>query len=96
MDTKEFFRSSTEHAGIEQGSKFKLIKLHHEVKGDLSEGVEKGGLIEYPLFICGTNGYGSGWTYFNKNDKRWYHCLGVQVQGRRGGGGATRRRAARG
>ena len=40
MEIKEFFKSSSEHAGINKGSKFKLIKLHHEVQGDIKEGTE--------------------------------------------------------
>ena len=64
MDTKEFFRSSTEHAGIEQGSKFKLIKLHHEVQGDLSEGVELElyDIVHYPTRYRMIDKDGKIWT----------------------------------
>ena len=33
----KFYKKSTEHAGIEVGDKFRLIKDHHEVHGDLSK-----------------------------------------------------------
>jgi len=33
-----FYGKSQEHAGVEVGDKFKLIKDHHEVHGDLSKG----------------------------------------------------------
>ena len=64
MDIKEFFRSSTEHAGIEKGSKFKLIKLHHEVQGDLSEGVELElyDIVHYPTRYRMKDKDGKIWT----------------------------------
>jgi hypothetical protein len=31
----KFYKKSTEHAGIQVGDKFRLIKDHHEVHGDL-------------------------------------------------------------
>ena len=38
MSTKEFHQTSNEHAGANAGTKFKTIKEHHEVQGDLSIG----------------------------------------------------------
>jgi len=40
MTTKEFHKTSNEHAGVNVGAKFKTIKHHHEVQGDIEEGVE--------------------------------------------------------
>jgi len=40
MSTKEFHARSNEHAGIEAGTKFKTIKPHHDVNGDVEVGVE--------------------------------------------------------
>ena len=40
MSTKEFHKTSNEHAGVNVGAKFKTIKPHHEVQGDVEEGVE--------------------------------------------------------
>ncbi len=40
MATKEFHSRSNEHAGIEAGTKFKTVKAHHEVNGDVEAGVE--------------------------------------------------------
>ena len=35
MAIKEFHTRSNEHAGIQAGTKFKTIKVHHEVNGDV-------------------------------------------------------------
>ena len=40
MTTKEFHKTSNEHAGVNVGARFKTIKPHHEVQGDIEEGVE--------------------------------------------------------
>ena len=40
MSTKEFHARSNEHAGIEAGTKFKTIKAHHDVNGNVEAGVE--------------------------------------------------------
>jgi hypothetical protein len=40
MTTKEFHKTSNEHAGVNVGARFKTIKPHHEVQGDIKEGVE--------------------------------------------------------
>ena len=37
---KKFNKLSTEHWGIKVGDRFKTIKHHHEVGGDLKEGTE--------------------------------------------------------
>ena len=43
-----------------------MIDSSSEGKGEKSN---KGdGIYEYPLYIAGTDGYESGWVYFNKND----------------------------
>ena len=40
MAIKEFHTRSNEHAGIQAGTKFKTIKVHHEVNGVVKVGVE--------------------------------------------------------
>ena len=40
METKEFDQLSNEHSGVKTGTRFKSIKFHHEVQGDLEEGTE--------------------------------------------------------
>ena len=35
---KKFNRRSREHVGVKSGDKFKVIKDHHEVNGDLPKG----------------------------------------------------------
>ena len=40
MGTKEFDQLSNEHSGVKTGTRFKSIKFHHEVQGDLEEGTE--------------------------------------------------------
>jgi len=40
MSIKEFHRTSKEHAGVNAGAKFRTIKPHHEVQGDIKEGIE--------------------------------------------------------
>ena len=37
---KKFNNLSTEHFGVKTGDRFKTIKHHHEVSGDLEEGTE--------------------------------------------------------
>ena len=37
---KRFNKLSTEHWGVKVGDRFKTIKPHHEVSGDLEEGTE--------------------------------------------------------
>tara|TARA_B100000902_G_scaffold239422_1_gene226723 strand:+ start:323 stop:550 length:228 start_codon:yes stop_codon:yes gene_type:complete len=64
METKEFFKSSSEHAGINKGSKFKLIKLHHEVQGDINEGaeVELCDIVHFPTRYRMKDDEGKIWT----------------------------------
>ena len=37
---RRFNKTSTEHFGVKSGDRFKTIKHHHEVNGDLEEGTE--------------------------------------------------------
>jgi|TARA_Y100000590_G_scaffold49893_1_gene52660 hypothetical protein len=37
---RKFNKLSTEHFGVKTGDRFKTIKHHHEVGGDLKEGTE--------------------------------------------------------
>ena len=43
-----------------------MIDSSSEDKGQ--KGNKDDGIYEYPLYIAGTDGYESGWVYFNKND----------------------------
>ena len=43
-----------------------MIDSSSEGKGE--KGNKGDGIYEYPLYIAGTDGYESGWVYFNKND----------------------------
>ena len=64
MATKEFHKTSNEHAGIHVGSKFKTIKSHHEVQGDIGEDVELT-LVEiahYPTLYKFKDSEGRIWT----------------------------------
>jgi hypothetical protein len=64
MPTKEFHKTSNEHAGVNVGAKFKTIKNHHEVQGDIEEGVELT-LVEiahYPTLYKLKDGEGRIWT----------------------------------
>ena len=40
MNPKRFNKLSTEHFGVKTGDRFKTIKHHHEVGGDLEKGTE--------------------------------------------------------
>ncbi len=40
MATREFHKVSDEHAGVNAGTSFIMIKEHQEVQGTLDEGVE--------------------------------------------------------
>ena len=48
--TKEFHKRSDEHGGVKAGTKFKLLKDHHELQGDISAGVELAleDIVHYP------------------------------------------------
>ena len=64
MPTKEFHKTSNEHAGKHVGSKFKTIKSHHEVQGDIGEDVELT-LVEiahYPTLYKLKDSEGRIWT----------------------------------
>ena len=37
---RRFNKTSTEHFGVKAGDRFRTIKHHHEVNGDLNEGTE--------------------------------------------------------
>ena len=47
---KEFHKRSDEHGGVKAGTKFKLLKDHHELQGDISAGVELAleDIVHYP------------------------------------------------
>ena len=40
MATKEYYKTSEEHGGVNAGAKFITVKAHHEVQGDIAEGGE--------------------------------------------------------
>tara|TARA_B110000467_G_C18295025_1_gene467371 strand:- start:17 stop:244 length:228 start_codon:yes stop_codon:yes gene_type:complete len=64
MPTKEFHKTSNEHAGVNVGAKFKTIKPHHEVQGDIGIDVELT-LIEiahYPTLYKLKDNEGKVWT----------------------------------
>ena len=64
MSTKEFHKTSNEHAGVKVGAKFKTIKSHHEVQGDLGMDVELT-LLEiahYPTLYILKDTEGKVWT----------------------------------
>ena len=64
MPTKEFHKTSNEHAGVNVGAKFKTIKPHHEVQGDIGIDVELT-LIEiahYPTLYKLKDNEGRVWT----------------------------------
>ena len=64
MPTKEFHKTSNEHAGVNVGAKFKTIKSHHEVQGDIEENVELT-LVEiahYPTMYKLKDSEGRVWT----------------------------------
>ena len=64
MPTKEFHLRSNEHGGIEVGAKFKTVKAHHEVNGDLDAGVELTleSIAHYPTRYVLKDGAGRKWT----------------------------------
>ena len=64
MPTKEFHKPSNEHAGVNVGTKFRTIKAHHEVQGDIGQGVELT-LVEiahYPTLYKLKDNEGRVWT----------------------------------
>ena len=64
METKEFDQLSTEHFGVKKGTKFKTVKFHHEVHGDLEEGVELilDSIAHYPTRYLLKDENGKVWT----------------------------------
>jgi hypothetical protein len=44
------------------------IMIDSSSEGQGQKGTNDDGIYEYPLYIAGTDGYESGWVYFNKND----------------------------
>ncbi len=64
MATREFHRASDNHAGVKVGDKFKTVKDHHEVKGDLTVGVELvlDGIVHYPTRYLLKDDEGNLWT----------------------------------
>ena len=64
MSTKEFNKVSSEHFGASKGMKYKTIKPHHEVLGDLEEGVllELDSIAHYPTRYRLKDEEGRLWT----------------------------------
>ena len=64
MDTKEFDQLSNEHSGVKTGTRFKSIKFHHEVQGDLEEGTELvlDAIAHYPTRYLFKDENGKSWT----------------------------------
>ena len=64
METKEFDQLSNEHFGVKTGTKFKSIKFHHEVQGDLEEGAELvlDAIAHYPTRYLFKDENGRVWT----------------------------------
>ena len=64
MGTKEFDQLSNEHFGVKTGTKFKSIKFHHEVQGDLEEGTELvlDAIAHYPTRYLFKDENGRVWT----------------------------------
>ena len=64
MSPKEFNKVSTEHFGASKGMKYKTIKPHHEVLGDLEEGVllELDSIAHYPTRYRFKEEKGRLWT----------------------------------
>ena len=64
MSPKEINKVSTEHFGASKGMKYKTIKPHHEVLGDLEEGVllELDSIAHYPTRYRLKDEEGRLWT----------------------------------
>ncbi|MBT6841916.1 MAG: hypothetical protein HOA15_08430 [Candidatus Marinimicrobia bacterium] len=64
MSTKEFHRTSQDHAGVNAGTKFKMIKSHHEVQGELIAGVDLtlDSIAHYPTRFRLKDDAGRIWT----------------------------------
>ena len=64
MGTKEFDQLSNEHFGVKTGTKFKSIKFHHEVQGDLEKGTELvlDAIAHYPTRYLFKDANGKIWT----------------------------------
>ena len=64
MGTKEFDQLSNEHFGVKTGTKFKSIKFHHEVQGDLEKGTELvlDAIAHYPTRYLFKDENGKSWT----------------------------------
>ena len=67
MGTKEFDQLSNEHFGVKTGTKFKSIKFHHEVQGDLEEGTE--------LVLDAIAHYPTRYLFKDENGKSWTHPI---------------------
>jgi len=64
MAPKEFNKTSSEHVEATKGMKFKIIKPHHEVLGDLEVGVvlELDSIAHYPTRYRLRSEDGKLWT----------------------------------
>ena len=63
MEAKEFDQLSTEHFVVKKGTKFRTVKFHHEVHGDLEEGVE--------LILDSIAHYPTRYLFKDENGKVW-------------------------
>lgn len=72
MPPKEFNKVSNEHVEASKGMKFKTIKPHHEVLGDLKEGVvlELESIAHYPTRYRLLDQDGKLWTVPTHSVKR--------------------------
>ena len=61
---RRFAKPSTEHFGVKKGDRFKTIKHHHEVNGDLEEGTELvlEGIAHFPTLYKLKDSDGKIWT----------------------------------
>jgi len=64
MAIREFHKTSDEHGGVQVGLKFKTVKEHHEVQGDLTIGVELvlDSIVHYPTRYRLKDAEGRTWT----------------------------------
>ena len=61
---RRFDKPSTEHFGVKVGDRFRTIKHHHEVNGDLNEGTELvlEGIAHFPTLYKLKDNDGKIWT----------------------------------
>lgn len=61
---RRFNKTSSEHFGVKAGDKFKTIKPHHEVNGDLKQGTELvlDSIAHFPTLYKLKDTHGKVWT----------------------------------